>query len=41
MFVENKSKFVDVISHRLPLTEAPLGYKLFDTQEARKVVLRP
>ncbi|POR32510.1 Zinc-dependent alcohol dehydrogenase [Tolypocladium paradoxum] len=41
VFVENKSKFVGVISHRLPLVEAAVGYKLFDTQEARKVVLRP
>lgn len=41
VFVENKALFADVISHRLPLTEAAEGYKLFDTQKARKVVLRP
>lgn len=41
VFVENKSKFADVISHRLPLADAAEGYRLFDTQEARKVILRP
>jgi len=41
VFAENKAKFSNAISHRLPLVEAALGYKLFSTQEARKVVLRP
>ena len=41
VFVENKDKFADAISHRLPLTDAAEGYRLFDTQEARKVILRP
>lgn len=30
-----------VISHRLPLSEAALGYELFDAREATKVVLIP
>lgn len=30
-----------IISHRLPLSEAPEGYRLFDTKEALKVVLEP
>jgi threonine dehydrogenase-like Zn-dependent dehydrogenase len=30
-----------IISHRLPLTEAPKGYELFDSKEALKVVLDP
>lgn len=41
VLAENKEKLADVISHRLPLTEAAEGYRLFDTQVARKVVLRP
>jgi threonine dehydrogenase-like Zn-dependent dehydrogenase len=30
-----------LISHRLPLAEAPKGYELFDRREATKVVLTP
>jgi threonine dehydrogenase-like Zn-dependent dehydrogenase len=30
-----------MISHRLPLSEAPKGYELFDSKEALKVVLDP
>jgi threonine dehydrogenase-like Zn-dependent dehydrogenase len=30
-----------MISHRLPLSEAPKGYELFDAKEALKVVLEP
>jgi len=30
-----------VISHRLPLEKAPLGYELFDAKEASKVLLLP
>jgi threonine dehydrogenase-like Zn-dependent dehydrogenase len=30
-----------IISHRLPLSEAPRGYELFDAKEALKVVLDP
>jgi 2-desacetyl-2-hydroxyethyl bacteriochlorophyllide A dehydrogenase len=30
-----------IISHRLPLSEAPNGYELFDAREALKVVLDP
>jgi len=30
-----------VVSHRLPLEEAPLGYELFDAREATKVLLLP
>lgn len=41
VIVENKHQFKDFITHRLPLAEAANGYALFDTQQARKVVLRP
>lgn len=41
VFVENKDKFSEVISHRLPMSDAAQGYALFNTQEARKVVLKP
>lgn len=30
-----------IISHRLPLSEGPRGYELFDTKQATKVILRP
>jgi hypothetical protein len=30
-----------IISHTLPLTEAPEAYRMFDAREATKVVLRP
>lgn len=30
-----------IISHTLPLEEAPKGYELFDSREATKVVLKP
>jgi threonine dehydrogenase-like Zn-dependent dehydrogenase len=30
-----------IISHRLPLSEAPKGYEMFDAKEALKVVLEP
>jgi threonine dehydrogenase-like Zn-dependent dehydrogenase len=30
-----------MVSHRLPLAEAPQGYELFDRREASKVLLRP
>jgi threonine dehydrogenase-like Zn-dependent dehydrogenase len=30
-----------IISHRLPLSEGPKGYELFDAKEALKVVLDP
>ena len=32
---------VPIISHRLPLEDAPKGYELFDSREATKVVLVP
>ncbi len=32
---------VPLVSHRLPLEEAPRGYELFDAREATKVVLVP
>lgn len=32
---------VSIVSHRLPLEEAPAGYDLFDRREATKVVLLP
>jgi threonine dehydrogenase-like Zn-dependent dehydrogenase len=30
-----------IISHRMPLSEAAEGYRLFDSKEALKVVLEP
>ena len=30
-----------IISHTLPLAEAALGYELFDSRRARKVLLKP
>jgi len=30
-----------LVSHRLPLADAALGYELFDTRRATKVLLRP
>jgi threonine dehydrogenase-like Zn-dependent dehydrogenase len=30
-----------IISHRLPLAEAPRGYELFDSRQATQVVLKP
>ncbi len=30
-----------IISHTLPLAEAPKGYELFDRREATKVLLKP
>jgi len=30
-----------IISHRLPLSDAPRGYELFESHEAMKVVLTP
>jgi threonine dehydrogenase-like Zn-dependent dehydrogenase len=30
-----------IVSHRLPLEEAPNGYELFDTRQATKVLLKP
>ena len=32
---------VPLVSHRLPLGEAPRGYALFDAREATKVLLVP
>ena len=32
---------IPIISHRLPLEEAPKGYELFSRREATKVVLLP
>ena len=41
LFVAHKDKFSDVVSHRLSMSDAANGYALFDTQQARKVVLKP
>lgn len=41
VFVANKDKFSNVISHRLPMADAAEGYALFDKQIARKVLLIP
>jgi threonine dehydrogenase-like Zn-dependent dehydrogenase len=30
-----------IVSHRLPLEDAPKGYELFDQRQASKVLLRP
>jgi threonine dehydrogenase-like Zn-dependent dehydrogenase len=30
-----------IISHTLPLDEAPKGYELFNAHEATKVILKP
>jgi threonine dehydrogenase-like Zn-dependent dehydrogenase len=30
-----------IISHTMPLEEAPKGYEMFDAREATKVVLKP
>jgi threonine dehydrogenase-like Zn-dependent dehydrogenase len=30
-----------IISHTLPLDEAPKGYELFELREATKVLLKP
>ena len=30
-----------IISHTLPLEEAPHGYEIFERREATKVVLKP
>jgi threonine dehydrogenase-like Zn-dependent dehydrogenase len=32
---------VSVVSHRLPLADAPEAYRMFDAREATKVVLAP
>lgn len=34
-----KSGFDGAVSHRLPLANAAEGFRLFDSQEARKVIL--
>jgi threonine dehydrogenase-like Zn-dependent dehydrogenase len=39
--VEGKVDPTPLVSHRLPLAEAPRGYELFDSRQATKVVLRP
>lgn len=40
LFTSRQDMFVDFISHRLPLAEAARGYELFESQEARKVLLQ-
>ncbi|KAF2103326.1 GroES-like protein [Rhizodiscina lignyota] len=37
----NKEKLKSFISHKLPISEAPRAYALFEKQEARKVILVP
>ena len=39
--VEGRIDPLPIISHRLPLAEAPKGYQLFDAHRATKVVLTP
>ncbi|HET6228125.1 MAG TPA: hypothetical protein VFF27_17730 [Bacteroidia bacterium] len=43
LVVEGKVKLDDIISHRLPLTEAPNAYKIFNDKkdDCVKVVLKP
>ncbi|BCS28066.1 alcohol dehydrogenase family protein [Aspergillus puulaauensis] len=40
LFTFHRTMFTDFISHRLPLAEAARGYELFESQEARKVLLQ-
>lgn len=35
LFVANKEKLLEVISHRLPMSEAAQSYALFDVQSAK------
>nr|KAK5441251.1 hypothetical protein LTR18_007095 [Exophiala xenobiotica] len=37
----NKDKMSNMITHRLPLSEAAKGYEMFEKQQARKVILIP
>jgi threonine dehydrogenase-like Zn-dependent dehydrogenase len=39
--VEGTIDPLPIISHRLPLADAPKGYELFDRREATKVILTP
>jgi threonine dehydrogenase-like Zn-dependent dehydrogenase len=39
--VDGRIDPLPIISHTLPLSEAPRGYELFDAREATKVLLRP
>jgi len=39
VFAENQDKFTDFITHRMPLTDAALGYEIFEKHQARKVIL--
>ena len=39
--VEGRIDPLPIISHRLPLSDAPKGYELFDSRRASKVVLTP
>jgi threonine dehydrogenase-like Zn-dependent dehydrogenase len=41
LLAEGRVDPLPVVSHRLPLEEAPTGYELFDRREASKVLLRP
>jgi threonine dehydrogenase-like Zn-dependent dehydrogenase len=38
---EGKIDPLPIISHTLPLEEAPKGYELFAAREATKVILKP
>jgi len=40
LLMVNRKKFSGFVTHRLPLAEAAEGYRLFEKQEARKVVLK-
>jgi threonine dehydrogenase-like Zn-dependent dehydrogenase len=38
---DGKIEPLPIISHTLPLEEAPAGYELFERRDATKVVLKP
>ncbi|OJJ43894.1 hypothetical protein ASPZODRAFT_73454 [Penicilliopsis zonata CBS 506.65] len=39
VFADNLDKFSSFITHRIPLSEAPKGYEVFEKHQARKVIL--
>jgi threonine dehydrogenase-like Zn-dependent dehydrogenase len=41
MLADGRVDPLPIVSHRLSLEEAPMGYELFDRREASKVLLRP
>ncbi|PVH72276.1 GroES-like protein [Cadophora sp. DSE1049] len=41
VLIAHKTQLSDFISHRMPMSEAPHAYEIFEKQQARKVVLLP